>query len=194
VINNVETLANVPVIVRGGSAAYRSLGIDPSPGTKLTLRELIYDIGGGIANGKSFLAALVGGAAGVFLGEDMLDVPLEYDSLASQSGVLGSGAVLVLDEDCQVAPLILDILRFFCHESCGQCVPCRIGTARLVEIMEKILAGNGTDTDIDLMLETAHVMKGTSLCPLGQSPDLTLRSAAHYFRSQLAACNAEGQR
>jgi len=213
VINNVETLANVPVIVRGGSAAYRSLGIDPSPGTKLyplsgavvnagvaeaemgiTLRELIYDIGGGIANGKSFLAALVGGAAGVFLGEDMLDVSLEYDSLASQSGVLGSGAVLVLDEDCQVAPLILDILRFFCHESCGQCVPCRIGTARLVEIMEKILAGNGTDTDIDLMLETAYVMKGTSLCPLGQSPDLTLRSAVHYFRSQLAACNAEGQR
>ena len=203
VINNVETLANVPVIVREGSTAYLSLGVESSPGTKLyplsgavvntgvaeaqmgiTLRELIYDIGGGIADGKSFLAALVGGAAGMFLGEDMLDVPLDYDGLASRGAVLGSGAILVLDEDCQVAPLISDILRFFRHESCGQCVPCRVGTARLVEMMN-VLRSSGKGSDLDLMLQTALTMKQTSLCPLGQSPYTMLKSAVKYFQDQL---------
>lgn len=212
VINNVETLANVPVIVRGGSSTYRSLGVDSAPGTKLyplsgsavntgvveaplgiTLRELIYDVGGGISDGKPFLAALVGGAAGVFLGDDMLDVPLDYDSLASKGAVLGSGAVLVLDSDCKISPLILDILRFFRHESCGQCVPCRVGTARLVELMEDILAGKGTNADLELMLETARVMKETSLCPLGQSPYPMLKSALHYLGDQLRTGVAEGR-
>ena len=211
VINNVETLANVPVIVRDGMSVYRSLGVDSAPGTKLyplsgsvvntgvveaplgiTLRELIYDIGGGIADGKRFLVALVGGAAGVFLGEDMLDVPLDYDSLASNGAVLGSGAVLVLDRDCQVAPLMLDILHFFRHESCGQCVPCRLGTARLAELMEGITSGRGADGDFDLMLETARVMKETSLCPLGQSPYPMLKSAVHCFGDQLGIDKAEG--
>jgi NADH:ubiquinone oxidoreductase subunit F (NADH-binding)/NADH:ubiquinone oxidoreductase subunit E len=200
-INNVETLANVPAIVLGGSVAYRSLGVGSASGTKLyplsgavantgvveaplgtTLRELIHDVGGGVSNGKRFLAALVGGAAGVFLGEDMLEVPLDYDSLASHGATLGAGAVLVLDNDCNPASLILDILRFFRHESCGQCTPCRVGTARLVEMMEDLIATEGkTDVILTHMLETALLMQNTSLCPLGQSPYPMLRSAANYF-------------
>jgi len=200
-INNVETLANVPAIVLGGSVAYRSLGVGSASGTKLyplsgavantgvveaplgtTLRELIHDVGGGVSDGKRFLAALVGGAAGVFLGEDMLEVPLDYDSLASHGATLGAGAVLVLDNDCNPASLILDILRFFRHESCGQCTPCRVGTARLVEMMEDLIATEGkTDVILTHMLETALLMQNTSLCPLGQSPYPMLRSAANYF-------------
>ncbi len=211
IINNVETLANVPIIVRDGSHAYRSLGAGSASGTKLyplsgaltntgvaeaplgtTLRELIYEIGGGIADGQQFLVALVGGAAGVFLGEDMLDVPLDYDSLCSHGAVLGSGAVLVLDQECQPASLILDILRFFRHESCGQCSPCRVGTARLVEMMEELLATEDkTDSILDLMLETARVMQKTSLCPLGQSPYPMLKSAAHYFGDSLGVHKGE---
>lgn len=212
VINNVETLANVPEIVREGVDVYRSVGLPASPGTKLyplsgavvhagvveapmgaTLRQLIFEIGGGVAQGKQFLAALVGGAAGVFLGEDMLDVPLEYDSLASHGAVLGSGAILVLDESCRVAPLLADILHFFRHESCGQCVPCRVGTVRLVEVMDRFLAGAGTEEDLDLMLDTAQTMKQTSLCPLGQSPYPMLKSALDYFRDQLLAEQTTGE-
>jgi NADH:ubiquinone oxidoreductase subunit F (NADH-binding) len=212
VINNVETLANVPEIVREGVDAYRSVGLPASPGTKLyplsgavvhagvmeapmgaTLQQLIFEIGGGIAQGKQFLAALVGGAAGVFLGEDMLNVPLEYDNLASHGAVLGSGAILVLDKSCRVAPLLADILHFFAHESCGQCVPCRVGTVRLVEIMDRFLAGTGTEEDLDLMLDTAQTMKQTSLCPLGQSPHPLLKSAFDYFKDQLLAEQTNGR-
>lgn len=211
VINNVETLANVPIIVRNGSTAYRSLGANSASGTKLyplsgalvntgvaeapmgiTLRELIYEIGGGVADGKQFLAALVGGAAGVFLGQDMLDVPLDYDSLCSHEAVLGSGAVLVLDKECQPASLILEILRFFQHESCGQCSPCRVGTARLVEMMEELMVTeDDTESILDLMLQTAHLMQKTSLCPLGQSPYPMLRSAVNYFGHHLGIHKGE---
>jgi NADH:ubiquinone oxidoreductase subunit F (NADH-binding) len=211
VINNVETLANVGLIVRDGSAAYRSLGNNSASGTKLyplsgalvntgvaeapigiTLRELIYDLGGGMADGKQFLAALVGGAAGVFLGEDKLDVPLDYDSLCSHGAVLGSGAVLVLDRECDPGSLVLDILRFFKHESCGQCAPCRIGTTRLVEMMENLMqTKDNSDDTLGLMLETAQVMQKTSLCPLGQSAYPMLRSAVHYFGDYLGTHQEE---
>ena len=206
VINNVETLANVPEIVREGVDAYRSVGMKASPGTKLyplsgavvntgvveaemgiTLRKLIFEFGGGMAPGSEFMTALVGGAAGVFLGEDMLDTPLEYDSLASRGAVLGSGAILVLDKTCHVAHLLWDILHFFCHEACGQCVPCRVGTVRLVEIMGRFLTGAGTQEDLDLMLDIAETMKQTSLCPLGQSPYPMLKSAMKYFQDSLLA-------
>jgi len=201
VINNVETLANVPEIVRDGVKAYRRLGTDASPGTKLyplsgavaragvveaemgvTLRTLIDEHGGGMPEGRRFLAALVGGAAGVFFGEDMLNVPLEYDSLAAQGAVLGSGAVFVLDTDCNVSSLIRDILRFFAHESCGQCVPCRVGTTRLEELMETVARKKRPDREIDVMLETARWMQETSLCPLGQSCYPLLKSAVKVFQ------------
>ena len=204
VVNNVETLANVPLIISSGVKDYRSLGTQSSPGTKLyplsgavnnpgvvetemgvTLRHLIFKFGGGMAEGTEFSVALVGGAAGVFLGEEMLDVPLEYDSLAERGAVLGSGAVLVLDKGCKISHLLFDILHFFAHESCGKCVPCRIGTARLVELMERFTEGTGTEEELDLMLKTAQVMRETSLCPLGQSCYPMLQSALDYFRDDL---------
>ena len=206
-----ETLANVPDIVRYGVNAYRSVGVETSPGTKLyplsgavvntgvveaemgiTLRKLIFEFGGGMTPGSEFMAALVGGAAGVFLGEDMLDVPLEYDSLASHGAVLGSGAVLVLDKGCRAVPLLADILHFFCHESCGQCAPCRVGTARLVEMIDRFLTGAGTHEDLELMLSIAETMKQTSLCPLGQSPYPMLKSALDHFKDQLLAEQTSG--
>jgi len=204
VVNNVETLANVPLIISSGVKDYRSLGTQSSPGTKLyplsgavnspgvvetemgvTLRDLIFKFGGGMAEGTEFSVALVGGAAGVFLGEEMLDVPLDYDSLAERGAVLGSGAVLALDKGCKISHLLSDIFHFFAHESCGKCVPCRIGTARLVELMERFTEGTGTKKELDLMLKTAQVMRETSLCPLGQSCYPMLQSALNYFRDDL---------
>ena len=204
VVNNVETLANVPIIVREGVERYRELGLASSPGTKLyplsgavnrpgvveaemgiTLRDLIFEFGGGLPSGSTFKAALVGGAAGVFLGEDMLDMPLEYDSLTERGAVLGSGAVLVLDKACPCAPLIRDILHFFAHESCGQCVPCRVGTVRLLEQMESLMKRGETDAELEVMLETARQMQATSLCPLGQSCYPMLESAVRLFRTEL---------
>jgi NADH:ubiquinone oxidoreductase subunit F (NADH-binding)/(2Fe-2S) ferredoxin len=204
VINNVETLANVPFIVREGVEEYRRLGTGSSPGTKLyplsgavnrpgiveaemgtTLRELIFEHGGGMAEDNEFQAALIGGAAGVFLGEDRLDIPLEYDILAEQDAVLGSGGVLVLDKGCEPAALLEGILHFFAHESCGQCVPCRIGTTRLVELMSGFVKDTGTGEDLGLMLAIAKNMKQTSLCPLGQSCYPLLRSALEVFRKDI---------
>jgi len=205
VINNVETLANVPFIIREGVKEFRRLGTGSSPGTKLyplsgavnrpgiveaemgtTLRALIFEHGEGMAEEKVFQAALVGGAAGVFLGEDGLDIPLEYDILAERDAVLGSGAVLVLDKGCEPAALLEGILHFFAHESCGQCVPCRIGTTRLVELMSR-LKNTGTEEDFKLLLRIAKNMRQTSLCPLGQSCYPLLRSALEVFKEKIFA-------
>ena len=204
VVNNVETLANIPPIVLQGPDWFRSLGTPDSPGTKvftlsgrvarpgaveaemgITLRELIYDYGGGPQS--AFKAALVGGAAGAFLGPDELDVPLDFDSLREQGAVLGSGAVLVLGEGDPLLPVLQSILHFFRHESCGQCIPCRLGTGRLVEIADRLAAGEGREGDIELMLELADLMRKTSLCPLGQSPYLAIRSAWDRFPDELRA-------
>ena len=204
VVHNVETLANLPDIVLHGPSAYRRLGTESSPGTKLyplsgsvnrpglveaemgtSLRELIFEFGGGMREGSEFKTALVGGAAGAFLGPDMLDVPLEYDALAARGAVLGSGAVLVLDQGCRGVSLLRDILHFFAHESCGQCVPCRLGTVRLLEMMDVFGEGKGSDKHVDMMLEIARQMRGTSLCPLGQSCYPVLESAMRFFRAEL---------
>ncbi|MEA3356697.1 MAG: NAD(P)H-dependent oxidoreductase subunit E [Candidatus Bipolaricaulota bacterium] len=205
VINNVETLANVPFIIREGVKEFRRFGTPSSPGTKLyplsgavdrpgiveaemgtTLRALIFEHGEGMAEEKEFQAALVGGAAGVFLDEDGLDIPLEYDILAERDAVLGSGAVLVLDKGCEPTPLLEGILHFFAHESCGQCVPCRIGTTRLVELMSR-LKNTGTREDFKLMLRIAKNMRQTSLCPLGQSCYPLLKSAVEVFKEDIFA-------
>ncbi len=213
VVNNVETLANVPDIVRDGPAAYRRLGTESSPGTKLyplsgavarpglveaemgiSLRKLVFEFGGGMRRGSEFKTALIGGAAGVFLGPDMLDVPLECDALAARGAALGSGAVLVLDQGCRGASLLQDILHFFAHESCGQCVPCRLGTARLAEQMDALGEGRGSDKDVQTMLEVAQRMRETSLCPLGQSCYPMLESAMKFFRAELLAGQTGGVR
>ena len=194
VVNNVETLANVPQIILNGPDWYRSIGTQESPGTKIytvsgkveapgyyelpmtvTLRELIYQHAGGIKNGKKFKAALIGGAAaGAFLGEDDVDVQLNFEDLAAHNASLGSGAVLVLDEDTSILEVLKNIMEFFVHESCGFCTPCRVGNARILDMINTLCEGKGTTSDYERIITLAEVMKKTSLCPLGQSPLMPL--------------------
>ena len=172
VLNNVETFANVPNIINKGAQWYKGVGSEKSPGTKAfaltgnientglievpmgaTLREIIFDIGGGMKNGKEFKAVQIGGPSGGCLITDNLDLPLDFDSLKKVGAMIGSGGLVVMDEDtCMV-----EVARFFMHftqnESCGKCVPCREGTKRMLEILERIVNGNGRDGDIELLLE-----------------------------------------
>lgn len=206
-VNNVETLANLPFIMEHGQDRYRQMGTEKSPGTKLfalsgrinkpgcyeaelgtTLRQLIEEQGEGMADGAPFKAALLGGAAGTFVDQSMLDEPMCYDGLREKGATLGSGAVIVLAEGDSVRDLLFNCLRFFKHESCGKCVPCRVGTALLVKRGESLLK-NGRDKGALLndMLDEARSMAATSLCPLGQSPILPLESAKRYFDKELTA-------
>lgn len=205
VVNNVETLANIPFIIVKGADWYRSVGTEESAGTKIftvsgnvvtpgyyelpmgvTLRELIYEHCGGIKGNKKFKAALVGGAAaGSFLGDDKLDVRMSFEDLARNNGCLGSGAVLVLDEDSQILDVLKWIMEFFVHESCGLCTPCRVGNARILDIINDILMEKEkgkervkkTKESCERMLRIAEIMNKTCLCPFGQSPLVPLSSA-----------------
>jgi NADH:ubiquinone oxidoreductase subunit F (NADH-binding) len=204
-VNNVETLAHIPEIISRGSDWYKSLGNNGSTGTKIfnlsgdinkpgyyefefgiSLRELIYKVGGGISDNKKLKAVLLGGAAGTFVSEEQLDIPMDYDSLRDIGATLGSGAVIVLHENRDLGDFLENILGFFKHESCGKCTPCRIGTTQLHRAMQKINSGT-EDASIILnkMLKEAELMKATSLCPLGQSPIMPLSSAMKYFEKEL---------
>jgi len=204
VVNNVETLANIPSIIVKGADWFRSLGTKETPGTKLytilghvvnqgvievetgiTLRKIIFDYGGGMKNGRGFKAALVGGAAGCFLGKDMLDVKMDYTTLKSYKAVLGSGAVLVMGTSTCIVDMLRCILDFFKRESCGKCVPCRMGTDRLYRLIVDISSGKGTKDHPKLMLELAQMMNKASFCPLGQSVLLPLSSAFKYFEGEV---------
>jgi len=197
VVNNVETLSNIPSIVLNGGIWYKKFGTKNSSGTKIfavsglvkkpgcyelpmgvTLRELIYDHAGGMKLNKKFKAALIGGsAAGAFLGKDKLDVKMSYEDLAEHNGVLGSGAVLVLDEDVEIFNVLKNIMEFFIHESCGKCVPCRIGNEILLKKIKDIYENGKTDDDCNMLIKMAKTMKETCLCPLGQSPILPISTA-----------------
>jgi len=209
VVNNVETLANVPPIVNRGAAWFRSFGTESSPGTKIfpifgavnepkaveaemgtRLSDLI-ELAGGIRDGSRFKAALIGGAAGAFLGPDGLEIGLDFEGPAERGGVLGSGAILVIDDGSSIPEILHGILRFFKHESCGQCAPCRAGTARTVELSRRILTGVGRESDLDLILELAETMEATSFCPLGQSVILPVRSALTLFPDEFLSCLKE---
>ena len=204
-INNVETLAQIPAIIINGAEWYRSLGTEKSPGTKIfavsgevekpgyfevemgvALRELIYSFAGGIKKGKKFKSALLGGAAGTFVPESLLDVRMDFEDLQENEAVLGSGAVIVMAEDQSILDMLHSILRFFEHESCGKCVPCRVGTRQLLILLEKI-GKNGQDKEslIEALLHQSEIMAKTSLCPLGQSPVLAIKSAVKHFRNEL---------
>jgi len=204
VVNNVETLANIPSILINGADWFRSLGTRETSGTKLytilghvinqgvievetgiTLRELVFDYGGGMKDGREFKAALVGGAAGCFLGKDMLDVKMDYATLKSYKAVLGSGAVLVMDSSTCIVDMLRSILGFFRHESCGKCVPCRMGTDKLYELITEISTGKGMKPYPDLMLDLAQMMNKASFCPMGQSVLLPLSSAFKYFEDEI---------
>jgi NADH-quinone oxidoreductase subunit F len=206
VVNNVETLANVPEIIWRGAEWYRGYGTDKCPGTKVytiignvatpgiieaemgtTLRDIIYGYAGGIKEGKKFKCALVGGAAGAFLGPDMLDVQMDFANLKEYAAVLGSGAILVMDEDADIVDMLQSVLHFFKHESCGHCVPCRLGTAQLAKIIDRIAASKGTKEDISKLSKISDVMRDTSFCPLGQSLCLPISSALKYFNDEVYA-------
>jgi len=211
VVNNVETLANVPPIVLRGADWYRSFGTEKSPGTKVytilghvrnpgavevemgtPLRSLIETFGGGMRDGSRFKGALIGGAAGAFVDADALDVTMDFEALNERSAVLGSGAVLVFDDSVSMVDVLKEVLRFFRHETCGQCAPCRLGTVRLVEIVDRIADGCGTRGDAELLRAVATMMRDTSLCPLGQSPIVPIATALDRFGKDFAARIAQG--
>ena len=203
VLNNVETYANVPKIVLEGADWFRSIGTENSPGCKTfsltgsiqntglievpmgtTLREIIFDIGGGLKNGAKFKAVQIGGPSGGCLTEEHLDVPLDFDSVKKYGAIVGSGGLVVMDENnCMV-----EVARFFMgftqRESCGKCGPCRIGTKRMLEILEKIVAGKGTMEDLEKLEETAVFVKERSLCGLGKSAPLPVLSTIKNFREE----------
>lgn len=205
-INNVETFANVPLIIEHGADWYSKLGTQGSTGTKvfaltgkinntglaevpmgITMREIIYDIGGGINNGKRFKAVQIGGPSGGCLPEEQLDLPVDYDSLLAAGAMMGSGGLVVMDEDtCMV-----DVARFFLNftqsESCGKCTPCREGTKRMLEILTRITEGQGRDGDIELLEGLARSIKETALCGLGQTAPNPVLSTLKYFRSEYEA-------
>ncbi len=202
VVNNVETITNIPEIIKNGSDWFRKIGTEKSKGTKVftilgdvnnpglaevemgtSLRTIINKYGGGMKKGKKFKAALVGGAAGVLLPDDLLNVKMDYEDLKENSAVLGSGAILVMGDNVNIADMLESIINFFHHESCGKCVPCRLGTHELKLLIEKINAYNGKKTDIDRMLEIAKNMYLSSFCPLGQSLILPVKSAIDNFIS-----------
>nr|WP_239551237.1 NADH-quinone oxidoreductase subunit NuoF [Halanaerobacter jeridensis] len=205
-INNVESFANVPYIMREGADAYNSIGTEGSKGTKvfaltgninntglaevpmgITIEEIIYDIGGGITEGKDFKAVQIGGPSGGCLTQEHLDLPIDYDSLIEAGAMMGSGGLVVMDEDtCMV-----DVARFFLDftqsESCGKCTPCREGTKRMLEILEKITSGEGEEGDIAQLERLAENIKSTSLCGLGQTAPNPVLSTLEYFRDEYEA-------
>ncbi|HPH61543.1 MAG TPA: NADH-ubiquinone oxidoreductase-F iron-sulfur binding region domain-containing protein, partial [Candidatus Syntrophosphaera sp.] len=202
----VETLANVPYIIKAGAEAFKAHGTPDSTGTKVytilgdvahpglcevdmgtTLRTIINDYAGGMKKGFRFKAALVGGAAGVFLPERMLDVNMDYASLKQYAAVLGSGAILVMNEHQSIVDMLWSILRFFRHESCGKCAPCRNGCQQLYKLITKIKKGQGTMDDVNLMVTISETMLATSFCALGQSPVMVIRSAVEYFKDEFIA-------
>jgi len=206
VLNNVETFANVPLIINRGADWYKSIGPENSPGTKAfaltgnivntglievpmgtTLREVIFDIGGGVRGGKAFKAVQIGGPSGGCLTTEDLDLPLDFDSLKKAGAMIGSGGLVVMDEDtCMV-----EVARFFMHftqnESCGKCVPCREGTKRMLAILERIVEGKGEEGDIDLLLELADTITATALCGLGKSAASPVVSTIRSFRDEYEA-------
>ena len=201
VLNNVETFANVPGIVLNGAAWYRSIGTEKSPGTKTfaltgnvvntglvevpmgtTLREIIFDIGGGIKDGKKFKAVQIGGPSGGCLTEEHLDIPLDFDSIKRLGAIIGSGGLVVMDEDTCMVEVARFFMAFTQNESCGKCIPCREGTKRMLEILERITHYEGTLEDLDLLQELASTITETALCGLGQSACKPVMSTLKYFR------------
>ncbi len=200
-VNNVETLANIPLIIKNGYQWFKSTGTEKSTGSKLfcisgdvnkagcyevqmgtPLRTLIDDFAGGIKNGKKAKAFLLGGAAGTFIPASMIDIAMDFESLSEQNSTLGSGAIIVLDESRSISESLGSIFRFFNHESCGKCVPCRTGCSLLLQMWEE----SKTTTGIFYQMEKEAVyMAQTSLCPLGQSPILPLKSALYHFKGEL---------
>jgi NADP-reducing hydrogenase subunit HndC len=206
ILNNVETYANIPVIILRGPEWFSSIGTEKSKGTKVfavggkinntglveipmgtTMREIIYDIGGGIPNGKEFKAAQTGGPSGGCIPASELDTPIDYESLIALGSMMGSGGLIVMDEDTCMVDLAKFFLEFTVDESCGKCPPCRIGTKRMLEIVTRITEGKGTLEDLDKLEVLARNIKASALCGLGQTAPNPVLSTMKYFRDEYIA-------
>jgi NADH-quinone oxidoreductase subunit F len=205
-VNNVETLANVPAILLEGASWFNAIGSETSKGTKvfalagkinnvglvevpmgITLREIIYEIGGGIKDGKEFKAVQTGGPSGGCITKDQLDVKIDYESLGAIGSMMGSGGMIVMDEDNCMVDIAKFYLEFTVEESCGKCTPCRVGNKRLHEMLTKISEGKGTMEDLDAMRELAQTIKDTSLCGLGQTAPNPVLSTLNFFEDEYIA-------
>jgi NADH:ubiquinone oxidoreductase subunit F (NADH-binding)/(2Fe-2S) ferredoxin/Pyruvate/2-oxoacid:ferredoxin oxidoreductase delta subunit len=206
VINNVETWANVPAIIRRGAAWFSSLGTETSKGTKIfslvgkinntglvevpmgiRLREIVYAIGGGIPEGRDFKAVQIGGPSGGCIPNALIDLPIDYESLKEAGAMMGSGGLIVMDDATCMVDIALYFLRFTMEESCGKCSPCRVGTRQMAEILARIAAGEGTETDLARLLELAATIRDGSLCGLGQTAPNPVLSTLRYFREEYRA-------
>jgi len=205
-INNVETYANVPWIIANGAEAYAAYGIDTCRGTKAfslagkvvngglaevpmgtSLRQIIFDVGGGIKDGKQFKAVQLGGPSGGCVPASLLDTPVDYESLAATGAIVGSGGMVVVDEDTCMVDLARFFLDFTQKESCGKCVPCRLGTKRMLEVLDRIIEGDGREGDIELLEELGHYIIEGSLCALGGTAPNPVLTTIKYFRSEYEA-------
>ena len=203
ILNNVETYANIPQIILNGAEWFASMGTEKSKGTKVfalggkitntglvevpmgtTLREVIEEIGGGIPNGKKFKAAQTGGPSGGCIPASLIDTPIDYENLIAIGSMMGSGGLIVMDEDTCMVDIAKFYLEFTVDESCGKCTPCRIGTRRLKEMLDKITEGNGEMADLKKIEDLANHMKSSSLCALGQSAPNPVLSTLHYFKDE----------
>ena len=206
VLNNVETYANIPRIIMNGPQWFAAMGTEKSKGTKVfalggkinhtglvevpmgtTLREIVEEIGGGIPNGKKFKAAQTGGPSGGCIPAHLIDTPIDYDNLIAIGSMMGSGGLIVMDEDNCMVDIAKFFLEFTVDESCGKCSPCRIGTRRLLEILERITKGQGEMADIDKLIELSNHIKQNSLCGLGQTAPNPVLSTLNYFRDEYIA-------
>ncbi len=206
VLNNVETYANVPQIIVKGAEWFNSIGTEKSKGTKVfalggkivntglveipmgtTIRTVVEDIGGGIPNGKKFKAVQTGGPSGGCIPAEFLDQPIDYENLAKIGSIMGSGGFIVMDEDNCMVDIAKFFLLFTQDESCGKCVPCRIGTKRLLEYLERITEGKGKPSDIEEMKELSEYIKDTSLCGLGQTAPNPVLSTIRFFEDEYIA-------
>lgn len=206
ILNNVETYANIPQIILNGAEWFASMGTEKSKGTKVfalggkihntglveipmgtTLREIVEEIGGGIPNGKKFKAAQTGGPSGGCIPAEHFDIPIDYDNLIAIGSMMGSGGLIVMDEDTCMVDIAKFFLEFTVDESCGKCTPCRIGTKRLYEILDKITKGQGTLEDIDKLEELCYYIKSNSLCGLGQTAPNPVLSTLRYFKDEYIA-------
>jgi len=202
-LNNVETFANVPAIVLNGGKWYSAIGTDKSKGTKvfalagrinntglievpmgITLREIIFDIGGGIPDGGEFKAAQTGGPSGGCIPVQHLDTPVDYESLTHVGSMMGSGGLIVMDQTSCMVDIAKYFMKFCMEESCGKCIPCRVGTVQLYRLLDRMTNGTATDEDLDTLEELCVMVKDTSLCGLGQTAPNPVMSTLHYFRRE----------
>ena len=205
-LNNVETYANVAQIILHGADWYNAIGTEKSKGTKVfalggkinntglvevpmgtTLRTVIYDVGGGCPNGKKFKAVQTGGPSGGCLPESLLDTPVDYENLIAAGSMMGSGGMIVMDEDNCMVDIARFYMDFIVDESCGKCTPCRVGTKRMLEILQRIVDGKGEEGDIEKLEDLAKTIKNTALCGLGQTAANPVLSTLRFFRDEYEA-------